>query len=108
MAEQIEPKLSPMSLSFIGKIEPTETILGRVKEMNIYMDGSLLVSIKNSTIIQEDENLIILCQAIEERIFIPQNVRVEVILSPKMDTIYSIISCCTTTSTDQISMVVIL
>ena len=78
MAEQVEPKLSPMSLSFIGKIEPTETILGRVKEMSIYMDGSLLVSIQNSTIIQEEEKLIILCHPIAERIFIPQNVRVEV------------------------------
>ena len=78
MAEQIEPKLSPMSLSFIGKIEPTETILGRVKEMSIYMDGSLLVSIQNGTIIQEEEKLIILCHAVAERIFIPQNVRVEV------------------------------
>lgn len=78
MAEQIEPKLSPMSLSFIGKIEPTETILGRVKEMSIFMDGSLLVSIQNSTIIQEEEKLIILCHPVAERIFIPQNVRVEV------------------------------
>ena len=78
MAEQIEPKLSPMSLSFSGKIEPTETILGRVKELGVYMDGSLLVNIKNSTIIQEEEKLIILCHPIEERIFIPENVRVEI------------------------------
>lgn len=78
IAEQIEPKLSPMSVSFIGKIEPTETILGRVKEMSIYLDGSLLVSIKNSLIVEENDKLIIQCSQIEERIFIPQNVRIEV------------------------------
>lgn len=78
IADQIEPKLSPMSVSFIGKIEPTETILGRVKEMGIYLDGSLLVSIKNSIIVEENDKLIIQCSQIEERIFIPQNVRVEV------------------------------
>ena len=108
MAEQIEPKLSPMSLSFIGKIEPTETILGRVKEMSIYMDGSLLVSIKNSTIIQEEENLSSCVTQLKKESSSPKMYEWKWILYPKMDITYSMVSFCKTILTDQIWTVVIL
>ena len=48
------------------------------------MDGSLLVSIKNSTIIQEKKNNHpVQCNC--RKNLHPQNVRVEVMLYPKMD-----------------------
>ena len=78
MADQIEPKLSPMSVSFIGKNEPTDSILGRAKKMGVYMDGSLLVTITQALIKEENGVIKIQCSRFEEKIFIPHNVRVEV------------------------------
>ena len=78
IAEQIEPKLSPMSVSFVGKNEPTESVLGRSKKLGVYMDGSLLVTITNSLIVEENGTIKIQCSQFEEKIFIPHNVRVEV------------------------------
>ena len=78
MAEQIEPKLSPMSVSFIGKNEPTESIMGRAKKIAVYMDGSLLVTIKEALIKDDNGDIKIQCRQFEEKIFIPHNVRVEV------------------------------
>jgi len=78
MAEQIEPKLSPMSVSFIGKNEPTESVLGRAKRLGVYMDGSLLVTITNSLIAEDQGIITIQCSKFDEKIFIPHNVRVEI------------------------------
>ncbi len=78
MAALIEPKLSPMSVSFVGKNEPTESVLGKIKQLSVYMDGSLLVTIKNSIIEENNGIIYIQCNQFEEKIFIPHNVRVEV------------------------------
>lgn len=78
MAEKIEPKLSPMSVSFIGKVEPTDSIIGHVKRLGVYMDGSLLVSINNATVYEETGVLKFRTKRFSERVFIPHNIQVEI------------------------------
>ena len=78
MADLIEPKLSPMSVSFIGKAEPTDSIIGKTKRLAIYMDGSLLVTINNSTISEKNGTIKIRCSRFTEKVFIPNNIQVEI------------------------------
>ena len=78
MADVIEPKLSPMSVSFIGKAEPTDSILGKTKRLAIYMDGSLLVTINHSTISEKNGTIKIRCSRFSEKVFIPNNIQVEI------------------------------
>ena len=78
MSKVIEPHLSPMSVSFVGKNQSIDSVIGKVKRLAIYMDGSLLVTINNAILNERHGTIDIKCAKFQEKVFVPNSIQVEV------------------------------
>ena len=74
----IEPLISPMSVSETGESRPMEQILGNIKQLNIFLDGSKQASLSKVYIEDQQKLIKIKTTQYESIVFLPSQIEVDI------------------------------